>query len=178
MAKLKKETKNLLEPQFSFQVKGIKDDKENDFCELNSVDIKVVKSLEEKSDEDYRIITNRIIDITKENIDRQTEQKETMRKPLTWFVGVLLFAQFIVLVVILFGNTCCFNIPETVINTYIISVFAETLVGLIVIIKFAFDSKQEVNLIEVLNTIVSKFQKYKSGNSNEDYNIDDKPNGS
>lgn len=126
------------------------------------------KSLEEKSDEAYRQITNRIIDITEKKLESQISTKEKIRKPLSKFLPWFLIAQFAVLCIILFLNSCCFHLSDSVINTYIVSVFAETLVGFIIMIRFAFNMEQEVNLIGILNAIVSKFQKYKDHHHDND----------
>ena len=52
------------------------------------------------------------------------------------------------------------QISDFILNIYIVSVFVETLAGLIIMIKFAFDSKQEVELIKILNAIITNFKKY------------------
>lgn len=47
------------------------------------------------------------------------------------------------------------------IKTYIVSAFVETLGVVAVMVRFAFDTKQEVEILSTLNGIVEHFQKYK-----------------
>ena len=59
-----------------------------------------------------------------------------------------------------FNQELNLQISDFVINVYIVSVFVETLAGLIIIIKFAFDSQQEIELIKILNAFIVNFKKY------------------
>lgn len=115
-----------------------------------------------ESDKEYREITRRIIDITETELSNRATTKNPLRKDLLKYIKGLLSVQFLVLVGMLFcqifsiGN----EIDSTIFNVYIVSVFAETLAGLIVAVKFAFNSEEETKLIEVLNLIVEHFQKF------------------
>ena len=64
------------------------------------------------------------------------------------------------LIVLLILNNHLIFASDSVVSAYVISVFAETLSGLIIMIKFAFQSKQDVELIKILNSIIEHFQKY------------------
>lgn len=113
------------------------------------------------SDKDYRRITEKIIDKTCEQLKQHTDAKTPLRKKLSNFIIFLLLFQFLVLEGILFFNRKWnLQITDFIINVYIISVFLETLAGLIIMIKFAFDSQQEVELIKILNAIIINFKKY------------------
>lgn len=113
------------------------------------------------SDRDYRRITETIIDISRSQLEQQTKSKQPLRKNLSRFIMGLLIAQLGILVAILFLNRVWnLQISDFILNVYIISVFVETLAGLIIMIKFAFDTKQEVDLISILNAIISNFKKY------------------
>lgn len=113
------------------------------------------------SDKDYRRITEKIIDKTCDQLKKHTEAKAPLRKKLSNFIIGLLLLQFLVLVGMLFLNRKLnLQISDFILNIYIVSVFVETLAGLIIMIKFAFDSKQEVELIKILNAIITNFKKY------------------
>lgn len=113
------------------------------------------------SDKDYRRITEKIIDKTCDQLNAHTNAKSPLREKLSNFIVGLLSVQFLVLVVILFFNSeWKLQISDFILNSYIISVFVETLAGLTIMIKFAFDSKQEVELIQILNAIITNFKKY------------------
>ena len=113
------------------------------------------------SDKDYRRITEKIIDKTCDQLKAHTEAKSPLRKKLSNFIICLLSSQFLVLVGILFLNRKWdLQISDFILNIYIVSVFVETLAGLIIMIKFAFDSQQEVELIKILNAIITNFKKY------------------
>ncbi len=114
-----------------------------------------------ESDREYRKITGDIIRITQNQLEEHTEDKKPLRRDLLDFIKGLLAAQFGALVVILLMNNAMqMNISDGVIQAYIVSVFVETLAGLIIMIRYAFDSTQEVKLIEILNEIISHFKKY------------------
>ena len=90
-----------------------------------------------------------------------TIAKKPLRDKLSNFIIFLLVAQFVVLVAVLFLNQALrLNISDFIINVYIVSVFVETLAGLFIMIKFAFESKQEIELISILNAIITNFKKY------------------
>lgn len=112
-------------------------------------------------DRDYRRITEKIIDKTCEQLQEHTKSKMPLRTTLSRFIIVLLIAQLVVLVAVLFLNRVWnLQISDYILNVYIVSVFVETLAGLIIMIKFAFDAKQEVELIKILTAITTNFKKY------------------
>lgn len=129
------------------------------------------KTQSELSDDAYQEITKKVISITEEKLTQQANNKEKLREPLQKFISRLLIAQFSALLIILFFNDTCFNLETEIIKTYIVSVFAETLVGFIVMVGFAFSTDQEVELIKILNAVVSNFQVF--GN-NKDKNKEEK----
>lgn len=131
-------------------------------------------TLEEKSDEDYREVTKRVVDITEKNLNKQTEAKDNIRKELLPFIRWFLVLQYTVLCIILVFNDIILHLNTTIITTYIVSVFAETLAGLIIMIKYAFDPKQEVELLKVLNAVVSDYQKVKGTKKDEETTNQDK----
>ena len=127
-------------------------------------DIKIdseVKQNRIDSDRDYRGITKGIIKITKDLLDEYSKSKKPLRKYLMFFVMGLLGVQLVVLALILFLNSkFSLQISDFVINVYIVSLFVETLAGLMVMIRFSFDSTQEVYLIKILHSIIRNFKKF------------------
>lgn len=114
-----------------------------------------------ESDRDYRKLTNRIIDETSGHLQTQVSDKKPLRITLMVFVIALLALQFFGLLAMLFLNQRWkLGISDQIIVTYIVSLFVETLTGLFIMIRFAFDSTQEGKLIEILNNIVEHFKKY------------------
>ena len=80
---------------------------------------------------------------------------------MSTFIIWMLACQYAVLVIIMFLNRVWdLQITDYILSIYIVSVFVETLAGLIIMITFAFDSKQEVELIKILNAIITNFKKY------------------
>ena len=114
-----------------------------------------------ESDRAYREITVEIVRITNEQLKEHNKSKKPIRSDLLEFIKRLLATQFTVLVILLWGNRGLeLGISETVFKVYIVSVFAETLAGLIIMIRYAFDTTQEVKLIAILNEIISHFKKF------------------
>ena len=60
------------------------------------------------------------------------------------------------------------SVDSTVLTVLVSAMFVETLGAIIVMIRYCFDSSQEVKILEVLNGIVSNFQKFKKGAPNKD----------
>lgn len=150
-------------PSASVGVLGISDEKGKG-SPAGKVDEEARNSLAiaGESDKEYREITKKIIDITEAELSNRAATKNPLRENLLKYIKRLLSIQFFVLVIMLacqifsIGN----KIDGTIFNVYIVSVFAETLAGLIVAVKFAFNSEEETKLIEVLNLIVEHFQKF------------------
>lgn len=126
------------------------------------VDEQSKKSQSEISDNTYQAIAQRIVDITEDNLITQDGNKEKLRKPLQSFIMALLSLQFVVLVFVLFLNDSCLHLETDLVKTYIVSVFAETLLGLTIMISFAFSNKEEVQLISILNSVISDFKVFGS----------------
>lgn len=141
----------------SFPVKSIMDASTTETLEIDNA----VRKNAIESDRAYRKITTDIIDKTSSQLSKHTEAKTPLRKLLLVFVIILLSAQFIALIFILVTNRALkLEVSDFVINVYVVSLFVETLAGLLIMIRFSFDSTQEVELIKVLNAIISNFKKY------------------
>ncbi len=118
-----------------------------------------------ESEEAYRKIVEKIIDFSKDYIDNQSKSKQTLRNKLCIFLAALLSVQFVFLIMALFfkGFDCVlFSLDDKIITCYIVSVFVETLAALGVIISFSVKTTEESSLIEILNSVVTNYQKYKT----------------
>lgn len=120
-----------------------------------------VRENEIESDRAYRKITEDIIQATTNQLMEHTKAKNPLRTTLMRVVSILLGCQFLALIVLLFTNTKFeLNISDEIFKVYIISVFVETLAGLMIMIRFSFDTTQEIELIKILNSIIINFKKY------------------
>lgn len=124
-----------------------------------------------ESEQGYREIAKLVVDIVKEYINTQNEKKTPLRKVFTITFSVLLIFQLITIVAfVLFDSFVCipFEISESLLTTYIISVFVETLGAIAAMIAFAFTSKEESEIVSILTTIIQNFQKYNNSNQGND----------
>lgn len=144
---------------------------------------KNISLLEETSESEYIELVKDIANVAKEQLKNQNDEKISLKCKLFKFIKWFLIIQYLVLVLVLIFNSfeatsvnscLTFSISDDVINAYIVSVFAETLVGLIAIIKFAFDSKQETEILKILSNIVAGYKKYKSDKEEIKENKNDK----
>ena len=80
-----------------------------------------------------------------------------------YFEKILWWQMFWLCIFILFDSFVGipFEISDEVLNTFMVSVFVETLGAIVVMIAFAFSSNEESKIVEVLTGIVQSFQKYK-----------------
>lgn len=118
---------------------------------------------EYESDKGYRDIANEIINISRDHLKFQRDGKKSLRKLFSAVFSILLLLQFISIVLFISLNaiTCCqFQISEELLRLYIVSVFVETLSAMAVMLAFAFASKEELNIVSILNNIISSYQKF------------------
>lgn len=123
----------------------------------------IESELEENSEKEYLKTVNKIVDKSIEQLNDQNKNKTGLRKKFFDIFASLVFIQliFIMLIVILQGAVQEFNVETAVIVAIISSGFVETLGAIILMIKFCFDSNQEVKILEILKGVVEHFQKYK-----------------
>ena len=112
-------------------------------------------ALKRKSEDTYRKIALKIVDTSSKQLEEQNTSKNKLKAIFTRFFIIFIGIQYLVLISLLFTKAFVptLNLSDTVIISYITSVFVETLGAIIVMIKYAFDSKQEVNILEILNGI-------------------------
>ena len=124
-----------------------------------------------ESERGYREIAKLVVGIVKEYINTQNEKKTPLRKVFTITFSVLLVFQLITIVMfVLFDSFTCipFEISESLLTTYMISVFVETLGAIAAMIAFAFTSKEESEIVSILTTIIQNFQKYNNATQGND----------
>ena len=120
------------------------------------------RELKTESENTYLQIVKDIVDVSQKQLKRQNTSKDSLKDKFTkffiWFISI----QYIILILFLFLMAFCstFYLSDTIIVTYITSVFVETLGAIIFMIKYAFDSSQEVNVLEILNGVILNFKKF------------------
>lgn len=120
-------------------------------------------SLAAQSEKTYSTLATEIVSITKTELEKQEESKQKLKIAFTIFFICFISTQYLVLVALLFIKAFVFwiHLNDALILTYMTAVFVETLSAILVMIKYAFSSTQEVKLIDILNNAISKYQKYK-----------------
>lgn len=110
---------------------------------------------------EYIDIAHEIVAISRVQLNRQTESKQSLRKGFTPYFKWLIAAQLVFLAILLLLKGLCpsFRLSDTVIISYITSVFVETLGGVIVMVTYAFNSKEEVEATKILSGVIEHFQK-------------------
>ena len=142
--------------------------------ELNASDIESyhpqqaedrIRDIESDSDKGYQKIAERVVTISEDYLKKQDDRKKPLQESFNKFFTKLLGMQYIVMIgLFLLNSFSCipFTISESLLMTYIVSVFVETLGAISVMLAFAFTSKEESNIVEVLNAVISNHQKYQA----------------
>lgn len=137
-------------------------------CTNNTVDAtraadEIDNSLKMASEDAYIHIAEKIVENSCEQLRAQNDDKNELKSKFTGYFVWFITAQYAILVILIFIKAFYTNnnLSDTVIITYITSVFAETLGALVIMIKYAYDSKQEVNILQILNNVIACFQKFK-----------------
>lgn len=136
---------------------------DGEYEEADEVD-SAVQTQDEKSDDAYQKTTDKIVEISKEQLIKQYDSKKDLQKILSIFFVVFIAVQFLLLIVLLLikGFYKDFKLENVVILSYMTSVFVETLGAIIIMIQFAFDSKQETKILSILSSVISNFKVYNS----------------
>lgn len=128
-----------------------------------SVDFdEVEKGLAKQSEDAYRDVADKIVSQSIEQLGEQNESKNDLKKLFTIFFTIFISVQFLIMV----GLLVCVGffemaLSDTVLISYITSVFVETIGAIIIMIRYAFDSQQEVNILQILNGVIENYQKFK-----------------
>ena len=130
------------------------------------------RSLLQKSEENYIEIVKGVVDFSKDKLNTISKQKDKMRQRLIDFCLQIVIVQLFILFLLL---VCGSNVgmSDKVIITFMTAVFVETLGAIIIMIRYAFKSDEEVSIIDILNAVVGRYQKYhdnESTNKDKDKN--------
>ena len=138
------------------------------FSEAKDVDYSALSvpnpDIARESDENYRKLAYDIFNASKEQLLKQNNNKDDLKAKFTTFFKCILIIQLIALfiIIILKGFALwSFSLSDNAFVAIIVSVFVETLGVVGIMIKYAFDSDQEVQILSILNSIVKDYQKFK-----------------
>lgn len=123
----------------------------------------MLDSLVNDSEKAYQDLAIKIVGITDRELNEQQNSKSELKSDLTKYFKDFLFVQYLFIIVMLLfkgSSDIAFELSDDVIIAYITSVFVETLGCVIFMVKYAFNSNQEVELIKILNNAITNYQKY------------------
>ncbi len=122
-----------------------------------------IKDLQNESEIRYIKIVEEIVDSSKQQLFSQHDNKSSIRKKFQNFFIKLLSWQMVAVIALIILSACFkwFDISDKVIIVFITSVFVETLGAIVIMIKFAFDNTQEVQILKILSGAIRNFQKFK-----------------
>lgn len=118
--------------------------------------------LKRQSEDNYIEIARDIVDVSTNQLNTQNNSKNDLKSRFTTFFTRLLIVQYAVLILLLVVKSFWIkaSLSDTVVITYMTSVFIETLGAIAIMIKYAFSSDQEVSILAILNSIISNYQKF------------------
>ena len=110
------------------------------------------------SEQKYLNNVENIINSSIVQLKSQNDFKKSIRRFFMIFLSVFLSIEFICLFILLiFNKFLC--ISDAIIIAYISSVFVETISAILLMVKFSFDSQQEIQSLQILNNAIEKIQK-------------------
>lgn len=117
-----------------------------------------------RSDNTYQVTAKKIVRASIKQLIDQNSTKNGLRKVLLNSFIWLLFLQLLLIAVLVILSSCSinFNVDKTVLITIITSVFVETLGVIAIMVKYAFDNTQEVEIINILHSYISNFKVFNS----------------
>ncbi len=123
----------------------------------------------ERSEDFYNEVVSKIVDISNGNLEELRGDKFKLRENFVSFFKDVLTIQIIFLLFMLITNaTNITHLSDNVLISFMTSVFVETIGCLLLMIKFAFKSDEELKIIETLNSVVKTFQKFKDDSSDKE----------
>lgn len=118
--------------------------------------------LRKDSEKFYMSIVGSIVTSSQENLKDLRNDKEELRLRFVSFFETIIYAQLMFMFILIAGKTVFeLNLSDSALIVYMSTVFVETLGCVVLMIKFAFKSQEEVEIIGTLNTVVKTFQKFK-----------------
>lgn len=136
---------------------------DGEYEDVDELDL-TFQTQDEKSDNAYQKTTDKIVEISRNQLKNQYDSKIELQKNLSRFFSVFLSFQFgaLVIFMVMKGFIKDFKLSDSIILAYMTSVFVESLGAIIIMIKFAFNSEQETEILHILNSVISKFKIYNS----------------
>lgn len=127
----------------------------------DSVDAKY-ESLRSRSEKEYSKVAKLVVNASVNQLKTQNESKAKLKSTFTTFFIIFVSIQYIALLALFAVNIFLPEkaIPNELIIAYMSSIFVETLGVIILMIKYAFDSSQETNVLDILNGVISNYQKF------------------
>lgn len=137
-------------------------DEGKDYTKVPISGSEIDSRIRQESENCYIDIVSRIVNISEKQLTEQRKGKEGFRKFFVIFFCIFISIQFLALLAMVALNAfvTSFSVSDGLLNTYIVAVFVETLGVVAVMVKFAFNTKQEVELLATLNSVVEHFQKF------------------
>ncbi len=121
------------------------------------------KKLAKESDESYRKVAEKIVEVSTDQLKKQNKSKNELKSSFSLYFKIILVAQLVGLFILLMirGFSESFILSDTIIITLITSVFVETLGVVAIMVKYSFNSEQEVKILEIINYVIKDYQKFK-----------------
>lgn len=131
--------------------------------DLESVSHNDSDLLEMQSEIEYRKIAVDVVKISSKQLKIQNISKTILKSVFSIFFAALLVIQFVGLIWMLKLKFVeqVESITDTIVIAYMSSVFVETLGVILIMVKYAFNSDQEVSILDILNGVIANFQKFK-----------------
>lgn len=116
------------------------------------------------SDNTYQLTAKMIVNASIEQLNTQNTTKNDIRRALLNAFLWLLFLQLLLITVLVVLSSWLpsFVVDKSVLISIITSVFVETLGVIAIMVKYAFDSTQEVKIIDILHSYISNFKIFNS----------------
>ena len=130
----------------------------------------IADNLKTRSEIFYIDTVRDIVRTSKTNLNAMRDDKERLRVEFVSFFKLIIAVQLVFLLILILANGYCndFNVSDTVLATFMTSIFVETIGCVLVMVTFAFKSTEVVEIISTLNTVVETFQKFTGGTENKD----------
>ena len=119
-------------------------------------------SLQAQSEKEYSKVAKQIVGASVNQLITQNRSKTLLKKIFTIFFVVFISVQYAALIALFAGRIFLpeMNLSDEIIIAYMSSIFVETLGGIVLMIKYAFDSSQETKVLDILNGVIGNYQKF------------------
>ena len=137
-----------------------------DLSALKKMDIPDVRSriqTEFESNRGYQQVADHIITVSQRHLANQQRDKVELRKKFAGLFSLLLILEYVFMVIFILLDAITaipVDVPDSILQIYITSVFLQTLSTIGVMIAFAFVSKEETRIVGLLNQIIQNYQKF------------------